>query len=323
MRPMYFAIPVFILVVVALSSVFIVDERKKALVLQFGQVTQVREEPGLGFKLPFIQEVVLYEDRILGLPTTPIEVTMLDDRRLVVDAFARWRITDLVRFREAVGTGAEAQALRRLDGIINPAIQEVLGSVPSNRVLSEDRTALMNQIRDIARRQAANLGIDIIDVRLTRTDLPEQNLDATFARMRAEREREAADEIARGGEAAQRVRAAADRTVVELTSDARRQADVVRGEADAERNRILAEAFGRDTEFFGFIRSLQAYEASLKGTNSSIVMQPDSEFFSYLRGAGVDGIATAPVQPIEPAAEGAEEPAPEASPEPAAAPAAP
>jgi modulator of FtsH protease HflC len=323
MRPMYFAIPVFVLVVVALSSVFIVDERKKALVLQFGQVTQVREEPGLGFKLPFIQEVVLYEDRILGLPTTPIEVTMLDDRRLVVDAFARWRITDLVRFREAVGTGAEAQALRRLDGIINPAIQEVLGSVPSNRVLSEDRTALMNQIRDIARRQAANLGIDIIDVRLTRTDLPEQNLDATFARMRAEREREAADEIARGGEAAQRVRAAADRTVVELTSDARRQADVVRGEADAERNRILAEAFGRDTEFFGFIRSLQAYEASLKGTNSSIVMQPDSEFFSYLRGAGVDGIATAPVQPIEPAAEGAEEPAPEASPEPAAAPAAP
>jgi membrane protease subunit HflC len=248
---------------------------------------------------------------------------MLDDRRLVVDAFARWRITDLVRFREAVGTGAEAQALRRLDGIINPAIQEVLGSVPSNRVLSEDRTGLMNQIRDIARRQAANLGIDIIDVRLTRTDLPDQNLDATFARMRAEREREAADEIARGGEAAQRVRAAADRTVVELTSDARRQADVVRGEADAERNRILAEAFGRDTEFFGFIRSLQAYEASLKGTNSSIVMQPDSEFFSYLRGAGVDGIATAPVQPIEPAAEGAEEPAPEASPEPAAAPAAP
>jgi membrane protease subunit HflC len=306
---MYLAIPVFVLIVVGLSSIFIVDERKKALVLQFGQVTQVREEPGLGFKLPFIQEVVLYEDRILGLPTTPIEVTMLDDRRLVVDAFARWRITDLVSFREAVGTGAEAQALRRLDGIINPAIQEVLGSVPSNRVLSEDRTALMNQIRDIARRQAANLGIDIIDVRLTRTDLPVQNLEATFARMRAEREREAADEIARGGEAAQRVRAAADRTVVELTSDARRQADVVRGEADAERNRILAEAFGRDPEFFGFIRSLQAYEASLKGTNSSIVMQPDSEFFSYLRGAGVDGTEPQPVEPVEPAADTAVAPA--------------
>lgn len=283
MRVMFILPVLAILLVTALSSVFIVDERKKALVLQFGQVTQVKQEPGLGFKLPFIQDVVYYEDRILGLPTTPIEVTMLDDRRLVVDAFARWRITDLVRFREAVGTGAEAQALRRLESIVNPAIQEVLGSVPSNRVLSEDRTALMNQIRDIARRQAVNLGIEVVDVRLTRTDLPEQNLDATFNRMRAERQREAADEIARGGEAAQRVRATADRTVVELTSDARRQAEVVRGEADAERNGILAEAFGRDPEFFSFIRSLTAYEASLRGDNSSIVMQPDSEFFDYLR----------------------------------------
>ena len=283
MRSMYVIPAVALVLGVLLSSVFIVDERKKALVLQFGQVTQVKEEPGLGFKLPLIQEVVYYEDRILGLPTTPIEVTMLDDRRLVVDAFARWRITDLVRFREAVGTGAEAQALRRLESIVNPAIQEVLGSVPSNRVLSEDRTALMNQIRDIARRQAANLGIEVVDVRLTRTDLPEQNLDATFNRMRAERQREAADEIARGGEAAQRVRATADRTVVELTSDARRQAEVVRGEADAERNGILAAAFGRDPEFFSFIRSLTAYEAALRGENSSIVMQPDSEFFNYLR----------------------------------------
>ena len=284
MRALYVsAVVLAALLFVGLSSIFIVDERKKALVLQFGQVAQVKEEAGLGFKLPFIQEVVYYEDRILGLQTTPIEVTMLDDRRLVVDAFSRWRVVDLVEFREAVGTGGEAAALRRLEGIVNPAIQEVLGSVPSNRVLSEDRTALMNQIRDIARRQAAALGIEVIDVRLTRTDLPEQNLEATFARMRAERQREAADEIARGGEAAQRVRAAADRTVVELTSDARRQAEVIRGEADAERNRILAEAYGRDPEFFAFIRSLSAYEASLQGTNSSIVMQPDSEFFDYLR----------------------------------------
>ena len=283
MRAMYVIPALVVLGALALSSVFIVDERKKALVLQFGQVTQVKEDPGLGFKIPFVQEVVYYEDRILGLQTNPLEVTMLDDRRLVVDAFSRWRIVNLVEFREAVGTGGELQALRRLEGIVNPAIQEVLGSVPSNRVLSEDRTALMNQIRDIARRQAAALGIEVIDVRLTRTDLPEQNLEATFARMRAEREREAADEIARGGEAAQRVRAAADRTVVELTSDARRQAEVVRGEADAERNRILAESYGRDPEFFSFIRSLSAYEASRKGANSSIVMQPDSEFFDYLR----------------------------------------
>jgi membrane protease subunit HflC len=283
----------------ALSSVFIVDEREKALVLQFGQVKQVKEDPGLGFKIPLIQEVVRYDGRILGLPTTPVEVTMLDDRRLVVDAFARWQITDLVVFREAVGAGGELQALRRLEGIVNPAIQQVLGSVPSSRVLSEDRTSLMNQIRDIARRQAQNLGIAVIDVRLTRTDLPEQNLEATFARMRAEREREAADEIARGGEAAQRVRASADRTVVELTSDARRQADVIRGEADAERNGIYAEAFGRDPEFFAFTRSLTSYERALQSGNSSIVMQPDSEFFDYLRSDGGRGNPPGGAAPVQ------------------------
>lgn len=275
----------------AMSSLFIVDEREKALVLQFGQVKQVKETPGLGFKIPLIQEVVRYEDRILGLPTQPIEVTPLDDRRLVVDAFARWRIVNLIDFREAVGAGREQAARDRLDRIVNAAIREVLGSVPSNRVLSEDRTMLMNQIRDIARREAASLGVDVIDVRLTRTDLPEQNLAATYARMRAEREREAADEIARGNEAASRVRASADRTVVELTSEARKNAEVIRGEADARRNGIYAEAFGRDPEFFAFTRSLTAYERSLTGANSSIVMQPDSAFFDYLRS---DAVPTVP-----------------------------
>ena len=279
-----FILPIVaVLGAVALSSIFIVDEREKALVLQFGQVKQVKETPGLGFKIPLIQEVVKYDGRILGLPTQPMEVTPLDDRRLVVDAFARWRITNLVEFREAVGVGGVDAAQTRLDRILNAAIREVLGSVPSNRVLSEDRTSLMNQIRDRARTESGALGIEVIDVRLTRTDLPEQNLAATFARMRAEREREAADEIARGGEAAQRVRATADRTVVELTSDASRMAEVARGEADAERNGIYAEAFGRDPEFFAFTRSLTSYERSLQSGNSSIVMQPDSEFFTYLR----------------------------------------
>jgi membrane protease subunit HflC len=273
----------------ALSSVFIVDEREKALVLQFGQVKAVKEEPGLGFKIPFIQEVVRYDGRILGLPTQPLEVTPLDDRRLVVDAFARWQIVNLVEFRESVGAEGVRAAQTRLERIVNAAIREVLGSVPSNAVLSEDRTGLMNRIRDLARREAAALGVDVIDVRLTRTDLPDQNLAATYARMRAEREREATDEIARGNEAAQRVRASADRTVVELTSDARRQAEVVRGEADAKRNAIYAEAFGRDPEFFAFTRSLTAYERSMKGSNSSIVMRPDSVFFEYLRGYGVPG----------------------------------
>ncbi|SEN07342.1 protease FtsH subunit HflC [Gemmobacter aquatilis] len=274
---------VFLLGALALSSVFVVDEREKVLVLQFGQVRQEINTPGLGFKIPLIQEVVRYEDRILGLPTQPLEVTPLDDRRLVVDAFARWRIVNLVDFREAVGPGGTDAAQSRLDRIINAAIREVLGSVPSGAVLSEDRTGLMNKIRDIARREAASLGVDVIDVRLTRTDLPDQNLAATFARMRAEREREAADEIARGNEAASRVRATADRTVVEVTSEARKQAEVIRGEADAQRNAIYAEAFGRDPEFFAFTRSLTAYDRALTAGNSSIVMSPDSTFFTYLR----------------------------------------
>lgn len=300
MKAAYILPAVAILGAVALSSVFIVDEREKVLVLQFGQVKQVRDEPGVGFKVPFIQDVVRYDDRILSLPTSPIEVTMSDDRRLVVDAFARWRVTDPVRFREAVGANGIGQAMSRLEGILNDAIPQVLGSVESSRVLSEDRSSLMNLIRDIARREGASLGIDVVDVRLTRTDLPEQNLEATFARMRAEREREAADEIARGGEAASRVRASADRTVIELTSDARRQAEVVRGEADAERNRIYAEAFGKDPEFFAFTRSLTSYERALKPENSSIVMSPDGEFFDYLRsdqGAAAKAAEAAAAQP--------------------------
>ena len=277
-------LPAIVVLIAAISSsVFIVDEREKALVLQFGQVKAVKEEPGLGFKIPIIQEVVRYDGRILGMQSQPLEVTPADDRRLVVDAFARWRIVDLIEFRESVGTEGVRAAQARLDPIMNAAIRDVLGEVPLSAVLSEDRVALMNQIRDLARSKALALGVDVIDIRLTRTDLPEQNLAATFARMRAEREREAADEIARGGEAAQRVRASADRTVTELTSEARKQSEIIRGEADAERNRIYADAFGRDPEFFAFTRSLIAYERALKGDNSSIVMQPDSAFFDYLR----------------------------------------
>jgi modulator of FtsH protease HflC len=277
------------------SSLFIVDERQRVLVLQFGQVKQSIDQPGLGFKLPFIQEVIRYDDRILGLPTRPLEVTPLDDRRLVVDAFARWRIIDLEVFRRAVGAGGEQAARVNLDQIINSEIRTVLGSVPSQTVLSEDRTRLMNQIRDNARAKAQALGIDVIDVRLTRTDLPQQNLEATFARMRAERQREATDEIARGNEAAQGVRATADRTVIEVTSEARRDAEVIRGEADAARNAIYAQAFGQDPEFFAFTRSLTSYERALQSGNSSIVMQPDSAFFDYLNNP--DGRGTPPSAP--------------------------
>ncbi|MCC1481318.1 protease modulator HflC [Roseibaca sp. Y0-43] len=279
--------------VVAFSSLFIVDERENVLVLQFGQVKQEITEPGLGFKVPFIQEVVRYDARILGLQTQPLEVTPLDDRRLVVDAFLRWRLQDVTEFREAVGLDGVRGAQGRMERIMNAAIREVLGSVPSNAVLSEDRTGLMNRIRDIASRQAQSLGIEVIDVRLTRTDLPQENLEATFARMRAEREREAADERARGNEAAQRVRALADRTVTELVSTAQRDAEIVRGEADAERNRIYADAYNLDPEFFAFSRSMQSYAAALRGENSTMVLRPDSEFFAFLRSDGLSGEALA------------------------------
>ena len=283
MRKLAFILPAALIVLaIALSSIFIVDPRQQALVLQFGQVKQVIENPGIGFKIPLVQNVVYYDGRILGLPTKPLEITPLDDRRLVVDAFARWRIVDLVKFREAVGPAGVAFAQRRLENILNAATRQVLGSVPSNAVLSEDRTPLMTRIRDLARKEASALGIDVIDVRLTRTDLPKQNLSATFARMRAEREREAADEIARGKEAAQRIRATADRTAVELTSAAKKQADIIRGEADAKRNAIYADAFGKDPEFFAFVRSLSSYEKALKGSNSTIVLSPKGEFFRYL-----------------------------------------
>lgn len=292
------ALPLLVVVAIAvMASVYIVDVREKALVLRFGEVVNVREEPGLGFKLPVIDRVVRYDARILGLQTDPMEVTPLDDRRLVVDAFARWQIADAVTFRRAVGEGGVDFAQQRLGGIMTNAIRGVLGSVPSTTVLSDDRTALMNRIRDNARGEADSLGIQIIDVRLTRTDLPEQNLAATYARMRAEREREAADEIARGGEAAQRVRATADRTVVELTSDARRQAEIIRGEADAQRNAIYADAFGRDPEFFAFTRSMTAYERALQAGNSSVVLSPDGEFFSYLGTGGQGGTSPVAVPP--------------------------
>ncbi len=288
MRKIGFFIPVLVVAAfVALSALFVVDERENVLVLQFGQVRQEINEPGLNFKIPFIQEVVRYDARILGLRTQPLEITPLDDRRLVVDAFMRWRIIDVRRFREAVGVEGIRAAQGRMERIMNAAIREVLGAVPSGAVLSEDRTTLMNRIRDLARREALTLGVDVIDVRLTRTDLPEQNLAATFARMRAEREREAADEIARGNEAAQRVRALADRTVVELVSSARREGEIIRGEADAERNRVYAEAFNLDPEFFAFSRSLQSYERALTGENATMVLRPDSEFFAFLRGDGL------------------------------------
>ena len=286
MRKTTYLLPILVLAVIgALSSIFIVDEREKALVLQFGRVVSVQEEPGIAFKIPVIQEVVKYDDRILSREVGPLEITPSDDRRLIVDAFARYRITDVVQFRQAVGVGGVQLAEQRLDNILRSQTREVLGKVSSNDILSSDRATLMLRIRNAAITEARALGLEVIDVRLKRTDLPQANLEATFARMRAEREREAADEIARGKEAALRIQAQADRTVVELVSDANRQSEIIRGEADAKRNAIFADAYGADQEFFEFYRSLEAYRKSLLEGNSSMVMSPDSDFFNYLKSA--------------------------------------
>ena len=286
-----------VVVLIALNSFYVVDERETVLKLRFGLVKTEISDPGLYFKVPVLHEIAKYDDRILPLDTSPLEVTPADDRRLVVDAFARWRISNATQFRRAVGASGIEGARVRLQRILNAQLRQVLGQVDSGAVLSADRVALMNQIRDKARVESEDLGVEIIDVRIKRADLPVQNLQATYERMRAEREREAADEIARGKEAAQRVQAQADRTVIETTSEAQKQAEIVRGEADARRNAIFAEAFGRDPEFFAFYRSLRAYEESLKGSNSTLVITPDSEFFEYLKSDV--GASQAPSQPAQ------------------------
>ena len=307
MRAATFLLPgIVVVIALALSSLFIVDEREKALVLQFGRVVQVKEDPGLGFKIPLIQEVVRYDDRILSIDVDPLEVTPLDDRRLVVDAFARYRISNVEQFRQAVGGGGELQAASRVDDILRASLRETLGGVTSNDILSSDRAALMLSIRNSAAEQAQALGLTVIDVRLKRTDLPAENLDATFDRMRAERVREATDERARGREAAQRIQAQADRTVVELVSDANRESEIIRGEADARRNNIFAGAFGQEPEFFEFYRSLTAYQRSLQEGNSTMVLSPDSDFFNYLRNdnpRGVDLTPAAIAEAVEQATE--------------------
>ena len=276
MRKLNIIIPVVIIALIAaLSSIYIVDEREKVLVLRFGQIKQVREEAGIGFKIPLLDEVVRYDDRILSLETPMIEVTPAD---------VLYRIADVRQFRQALGVDGGRQAEIQLNGILDGQIRAVLGSqgVTSNTILSPERSALMDQIRERSDARAQALGLDVVDVRLRQTNLPEQNFDATLQRMIAERAREATDERARGREAALRVTALADRTYEEILSEARRDARITEGEADAERNKIFAQAYSKNVEFFEFYRSLSAYEQALKGENSSMVLSPNSEFFDYL-----------------------------------------
>lgn len=279
----------FIALFIAIQSIFIVDEREKVLVQRFGAIQPAVEDPGLYFKLPFIDQIYRYDDRLLALDTDELEVTFVNNRRLIVDAFSRWRISDVRDYHLAVSREGQQGAMNKLARILTDALAAVLGDVRSDEVLSADRTRLMQSILDEAAQSAADMGVQIVDVRIIRADLPDQNLMATFDRMNAERQQEAADERARGQEAARRITAAAERESVEIESGAKREATIIMGEADAERNSIFAEVYNRDVEFFDFYRSLQAYRNSMLSENTAIVMSPESDFFRYLQDDGADG----------------------------------
>ena len=281
-----------IVAVVGSSALFTVHQAAQALVLQFGEPRAVVKEPGLHFKLPFIQNVAYFDRRVLEFDAPKEEVIAAGQKRLVVDAFARYRIVDPLRFFQTVGT--EAVVRTRLAAIINASIRQALGGVPLEHIISGERAALMVEIRDIVNSEAMDFGIDIIDVRIKRADLPEANSEAVYRRMQTEREREAKELRAQGAEEAQKIRAVADRDKVILLADARKQAQITRGEGDGEAVRIFAEAFGKDIEFFSFYRSMEAYREALSSEDTTMVLSPDSEFFRFFgdvggeRGAAAD-----------------------------------
>lgn len=268
------------LAVIGYMSLFTVDMTQQALVLQFGRpVGQAITEPGLYVKAPFVQNVVYIDKRLLNLESPTEEIIASDQKRLVVDAFARYRIVDALKFYQAVRDPRLTEA--RLQPSFGSALRNTLGDNSLEALVRDNRAGLMRKIQGNFSKATAELGIEIVDVRIRRADLPEANSQAIFRRMQTEREREAAEIRAQGQEQAQRIRSKADRDVTVLLADAERDAQVVRGEGDATQNKVYADAFGQDPEFFAFYRSMQAYKKSLKGDNSTMVVAPDSEFFSY------------------------------------------
>ncbi len=264
------------------STVFIVDERKQALVLAFGKVQRVVDTPGINFKLPApFNTKIIYEKRILPLETSEVTVLPVDGKRRVAAAFARWRIVDPQLFREAVGD--EFGAVQRLEKMLSDSLGKVLGSQSADAVLSNRREDILKRVSQFADDQASKIGVDIVDVRIRTWFLPNQTLEATYNRMVEDRSAVARGLRADGEEKARKIRAVAEKEAVELVAEARRAATEKMGIADAERNAIFADAYGRDEEFFAFQRSLSAYEKALRGSNSSIVLSPDSDFFEYLR----------------------------------------
>jgi membrane protease subunit HflC len=279
--------------ILAMSSFFIVDQTEQALVLQLGQPRRVIREPGLWLKRPFIENVVDYDNRVLDFEPPHEEVIVSDQKRLVADTYTRYRIVNPLLFYQTVGSEAGVRA--RLSALVSGSLRRVLGSVTLNDVLSVKRAAIMAQIRDDVAEQAKPFGIEVVDVRLRRADLPEENSQAIYARMQSEREQQARQYRGEGAEAAQNVRANAERERTVILAEAQRDAQRVRGDGDAQSIKTYADAFGQDKEFFAFYRSLQAYRDALNGKDTSFVLSPEGNFFRFFGGwAGEGATATAP-----------------------------
>lgn len=299
--------------IILYSSIFFVQQTQYALVLRFGAVQDQVTEPGLHFKVPLVDNVTYFDKRVLDLDL-PVQTLLSADRQnLEVDAFTRYRIVDPLKFYQAVGSIPLAN--QRLASFTNSALRNVLANASRDGIVRTERGALMNRIQEIVNQQAQNLGIEMIDVRLTRVDLPAANSQAVYQRMRTEREREAADIRANGQQQAQTIRARAEREATVIRAEANREAEELRGRGDAEKNRILAEVFTLDPDFFAFYRSMQAYESGLKPGDTRLVLNPNSEFFRYFNGAngrrGTGGQASGPA-PAAPAPVPAPAPAPAA-----------
>ncbi len=280
MKAAKFIVPVIILIgVVIFQSLFIVQEISQAIVLQFGDPKKIVTKAGLNFKLPFIQNVVYLDKRILNLDNEPEEVIAADQKRLIVDAFARFKIVDPLKFYISVGN--ERVARSRLSTIINSRIRGVLGTQELATLLSIDRAKQMQIIQSQVNEEAKNFGINIVDVRIKRADLPPANSEAIYKRMQTEREREAKEFRAQGAEIAQKIRSTADKDVTVILAQANKKSEIMKGEGDGQRNKIFADAFGRDPQFFAFYRAMQAYEKALIGGETSLVLSPDSDFFKF------------------------------------------
>jgi len=281
-----FLLPILVLTgFVVYLSFFTVKEINQAIVLQFGDPKRVIAEPGLQIKIPFIQNVVFLDRRILSLDPQPEEVIASDQKRLIVDAYARFTIVDPLKFYVSVGD--ERVARSRLATIINSRLRSVLGKQSLATLLSEDRTKQMAITQEGVNDEAKKFGIVIIDVRIKRADLPQANSDAIYKRMQTEREREAKEFRARGAEMAVTITSTADRKVTVILANARKQSEIMKGEGDGQRNKIFAQAFGKDPEFFAFYRAMQAYETALIGGDTSLILSPDSDFFKFFGSTGV------------------------------------